>query len=294
MSTISNMIFVLLLLCFVSSSRPANILAIFPHPGKTHVDVFKPLVLQLASRGHSLTVLSFFPEKTPIANYTDISLVGEVPIFMNAIPLEYVKDLTPRSNFELTMDVGYNSCKRLMKTKQIQDLIKSENKYDLIIIELFNSDCFFSIVDVLKVPHIGISSCMTFPHHHHRIGNPDSFSFASNVMTPYSSHMTLSERLMNTVNTIAMQVFWIYYCRRRDQEIVDRDVGRGVSLERSTDDISLVLVNSHHSIHGSRPLVPGLIEVGGLNIVPSKPVDQVRNCAFKLPKNPSFGRIGSF
>lgn len=270
------MICVLLLLCFVSSSQSANILAIFPHPGKTHVDVFKPLILQLASRGHSLTVLSFFPQKTPTPNYTDISLVGEIPILVNAVPFEFVKDMTPKFNFMFTMDVGYDTCKKLMKTKKIQDLIKSEKKYDLIIIELFNSDCLFSLVDIFKAPHIGISSCMTFPHHHHRIGNPNSLSFSSNVMTPYSSHMTLFERLMNAVYTVAMQVSSIYYYRRRDQEIVDKDIGRGVSLERSTGNISLVLVNSHYSIHGSRPLVPGLIEVGGLNIAPSKPIDKVR------------------
>lgn len=35
------------------------------------------------------------------------------------------------------------------------------------------------------------------------------------------------------------------------------------------------MVNTHFSIHAARPLVPNVIEVGGLHIEEPKPLDQV-------------------
>jgi glucuronosyltransferase len=50
----------------------AKILGIFPLPGKSHFTVSSALLKELANKGHQVTVLSPFPEKSPIPNYTDI------------------------------------------------------------------------------------------------------------------------------------------------------------------------------------------------------------------------------
>lgn len=41
-------------------------------PFKSHFSGFQPLFKELANRGHNVTVLSTFPLKKPLANYTDI------------------------------------------------------------------------------------------------------------------------------------------------------------------------------------------------------------------------------
>jgi glucuronosyltransferase len=55
----------------------ARILGLFPIPSKSHFTVSSALVKELANRGHQVTVLSPFPEKSPTPNYTDI-VIGRI------------------------------------------------------------------------------------------------------------------------------------------------------------------------------------------------------------------------
>lgn len=47
------------------------------------------------------------------------------------------------------------------------------------------------------------------------------------------------------------------------------------NLEDLAANTSMILANSHFSINHARPLVPNLIEVGGLHIEPPKPLSKV-------------------
>jgi glucuronosyltransferase len=58
----------------VTLSHGARILGVFPFPARSHLIVHKALMLELARRGHEVTVVSSFPESKPIPNYTDIVL----------------------------------------------------------------------------------------------------------------------------------------------------------------------------------------------------------------------------
>lgn len=45
-----------------------------------------------------------------------------------------------------------------------------------------------------------------------------------------------------------------------------------VELKKHT---SLMFVNQHYSLSGSRPLSPAVIELGGIHIGPAKPIESV-------------------
>lgn len=271
---------VLFLFSLLSPAFSADILAVFPHTGKSHFDVFEPFILSLADRGHHLTVLSFFPQKTPVANLTDISLVGVAPIFVEKIHFDGLKGLGPLDNFIWVNQFGVDSCKDVIQSKQVQNLLKSGRKFDLLIIELFNSDCFFSFSQVFSSPFIACSSCNTFPHHNHRIGNPDSIAFSSNVFYPMSRHMNLVERVINSVTTLGMQLARTHWFTVKEQEIVNEMLGEQFVLSHIVSELSLLLVNSHHSIQGPRPMLPGFVEVGGLHISTGKPLDKVNSTVY--------------
>lgn len=53
-----------------------KILGLFPHPGVSHFHFFHPIMRGLAERGHEVTVLSHFPDKSPPIGYTDVPLTG--------------------------------------------------------------------------------------------------------------------------------------------------------------------------------------------------------------------------
>lgn len=55
-----------------------KILGVFPTPGKSHWIIGHSVMKTLADAGHSVTVISAFPLKTPIENYRDVSFKHDV------------------------------------------------------------------------------------------------------------------------------------------------------------------------------------------------------------------------
>ncbi|KAG8272882.1 UDP-glucuronosyltransferase 1-1 [Homalodisca vitripennis] len=237
--------------CFLGSALSANILAVFPHPGKSHFDVFEPLVLELAARGHQMTVMSFYPQKTPVANYTDISLVGTSPLRLNRVKIGGGDD-TMSDTFSVS-NVGLHLCSKIFKSKPVLDLLESDARFDLIILEMFDSDCFLGLVHKYKVPHIGFNSAKTSPDQDRIVGTPNYPAYVSHINLPFTNRMGLFHRVINLM-------------------------GEGVPpLEQLVHNASLILVNTHFSLLGSRPLVPAHIEVGGIHIKPVKPLSKDLN-----------------
>jgi len=65
-------ILVLISFHFASEIQSSNILVFVPSPWKSHIVSFEPLFLELAHRGHNVTVVSKFFVKNPPVNYTQI------------------------------------------------------------------------------------------------------------------------------------------------------------------------------------------------------------------------------
>lgn len=57
-------------------AKRKKILGLFPHPGISHFHFFHPIMRGLAERGHDVTVVSHFPDKSPPIGYRDVPLTG--------------------------------------------------------------------------------------------------------------------------------------------------------------------------------------------------------------------------
>lgn len=68
----------LLLITTSHVSETAKILGLFPVPAKSHMVVNSAIVKELAKRGHEVTVVSPFPEKSEIPNYKDIAIDADM------------------------------------------------------------------------------------------------------------------------------------------------------------------------------------------------------------------------
>jgi len=65
-----------------------RILGLFPHPAKSHFNVFQPIMRELATSGHNVTVVSYFPDTNPPKeNYRDVILTG-LPDTTNSVSLD--------------------------------------------------------------------------------------------------------------------------------------------------------------------------------------------------------------
>lgn len=71
-----NLRTLILALMLIQCANGLRILGIFPHLGASHFRFFQPIMKRLAEVGHQVTVISAFPEKNPLQNYTDLVLTG--------------------------------------------------------------------------------------------------------------------------------------------------------------------------------------------------------------------------
>lgn len=118
----------------------------------------------------------------------------------------------------------------------------------------------------LKVPVIGLSASFLPPWMIDILGNPTNLAFAPNTVHDCIKDMNFWNRLMNVLYTAYAKVYFNYYISIQT-DLVKQYFGFDVSNVRELEkDVALVLVNSHHSLSGVKPTVPGHIEVGGLHI----------------------------
>lgn len=270
--------FLMFVYFIVSSADCLKILALFPYGGKSHVDVFLPLTKALAVKGHQVTVISHFPLKTPMANYTDINLSGKT--FVEAIQLEAF-DQSRKSMFLMPVflrQFAQHFCKINYESPALQDFLNSNQKFDLIIAEYFQSDCFAGIVHKLQAPVIGISSCTVMPWMHERFGNPTNPSYLPNNFFDFSDRMSFWERVTNFMAQATHVIYYTYWMSADDYQISQKHFENLPPLNSIVFKSSLFLVNSHFTYTLPRPLVPSVIEVGGIHIGKVKKVPNVSNC----------------
>lgn len=79
-----------LLLISFNAIQGEKILALFAAPASSHMTLKSALMTELDARGHHVTVVSPFPEKVPVSNYTDIVLAADVSKLGNNTIYTYV------------------------------------------------------------------------------------------------------------------------------------------------------------------------------------------------------------
>ncbi|KAK0175128.1 hypothetical protein PV327_008907 [Microctonus hyperodae] len=118
----------------------------------------------------------------------------------------------------------------------------------------------------LKVPVIGISSTILPPWKINLLGNPTNLAFVSSIGYDNIDEWNFWNRLMNVVYTAYSKLYFNYYTSIQTDLIKQYFGPDTPDVHELEKDLALVLVNSHHSLNGVKPTVPGHVEVGGLHI----------------------------
>lgn len=256
-----------------------KILGIFPHAGKSHFDGFQPLLEALASKGHEVTVISHFPQEQPLNNYKDISLKGTLPTLINFFSLDSYKGYRYEDLFNPPMiaGFGYESCVKGLSSKQMQDFLKINQTFDLLILQNFGSDCYMGIAHKFNVPFISVSNCNLLFWHFDNIGNPVNPSYIPVTLLRLSDRMSFLERVENTLfGYIYQSLVTFFLMDIPNNAIIKKYFGRDApNIWELKYNTSLILENVHFSWNYPKPLVPSLINVGGLHIRSVKQLPKV-------------------
>ncbi|XP_058820277.1 UDP-glycosyltransferase UGT5-like [Topomyia yanbarensis] len=268
------------LLLWTISVQPGlthRVLGLFPHPGLSHFKVFQPIMRELAQVGHQVAVVSYFPNlDEPHPNYTDYMFEGQ-DILTNSLSLKHFTQRKFWHNFKEFYELaqwGYITCHSALNSAAIDRVLELHKRepFDLIVTEFFSTECMLGLSYVLGVPFVGLSSCALMPWHYDRVGLPDSPSYIPSEFSTFSERMSFWERFENWFVTRSVKLLY-RAVEWNDNRLLAAKFGQGIpdvrDIARNT---SLILVNQHYTLSGARPLVPAVVEVGGVHIKAQQPL----------------------
>lgn len=268
--------------------------------------VFDPLLKTLAERGHQVTVVSFFPIKDPPANYTIVSLEGIAALGLETIDLAYFdnpnkilsalgieKVIKQIFEFQPLADLALDVCSKIVDFPPLAEALKES--YDVVLVENFNSDCMLGLAHVygLKAPFVSMLSSSLMQWCPDRIGVTDNPSYVPIVSSEFTSRMSFLQRLENTVMNVYYKMWFRYAIQLKEKAIIEKRFGRKIpDLQDLGKNVSMMLVNTFHSMNGVRPLLPGVVEVGGMHLDHSrKPIPHVSTLKYTRVIFPDSSRV---
>lgn len=128
-------------------------------------------------------------------------------MIVNNLTVDFMQGKTKYEMFRfVTETLGAELCEVILNTPAAKQLRDTPKRYDLVITEIFGSDCMLGFAHLYKVPVVAMVSSVLLPWGGDRIGLPDNPSYIPNYMVPYTSNMNLLERLTNTVTLIAYKL----------------------------------------------------------------------------------------
>jgi glucuronosyltransferase len=244
--------------------------------------MFEALLKGLAARGHDVVVLSHFPQKNPITNYTDINIQDSLPQTLNTFTLDYAINQRWVKLLYFIWNLQVKFCEKVYEHPEVQRLIKSDEKFDLVITESFGVDCLTILAHKFQAPHISMTSSVSMPSSDNDFANPNHPAYIPIFFLPYTDRMNFQQRLLNTLLSIGLKLCRYYFVEIPVQKLVRKHLGHDIpSLGDIARNTSLLFTNTHFSLNIPRPMVPGVVEVGGIHIGVPK----------KLPKVNLFNRL---
>ncbi|CAH2090414.1 unnamed protein product [Euphydryas editha] len=266
-----NVLYFVVLFLLPCNISALNILGIFPYHGKSHFIVFKVYLEELAKRGHNVTVISHFPQADPPERYHDISLAGSLDSIEDNLPFHRSFLTLLEIGLSLT-NSGNDNCKVLLANKDVQNIVKQKQKFDVIVIEQFNSDCALGIAYKLQVPVVGISSHVLMPWHYNRFGIPSNPSFVPFHFSEGGTKPTLMQKLERTVLDVYFKTIYYFFSQRRNQQTLAQYYDDIPPLENLARDIKFLFLYHNFILTGSRLFPANVIEVGGYHVTEAKPL----------------------
>lgn len=131
---------------------------------------------------------------------------------------------------------------------------------------MFGAPCFGLIGYLWNIPSIGVSTTSLYPWLHRSVAQPESLSFVPNNCLSFINPMNFWQRVYNVLHTAYFK--WIFSSTSSLQDDIIREhFGPGMPSVRELEKrMAIVLVNSHISLNGIKPVTPAVVDVGGLHV----------------------------
>lgn len=175
-------------------------------------------------------------------------------------------NLSFKEKFELTSTFLHTVNELTLNSTVVQNLLKSNEKFDLLVMESFMNGAFTGFQHHYKVPCVLVSPIGAQKSVNYLFGNPNNPSYVADVLLPYGDKMTFFQRLTNTFNYMAHILIVNLFSNNKQNELLHKYFPDAPHITELIHNASLVLLNSVPGITQPLPLLPNMIEVGGLHL----------------------------
>lgn len=149
---------------------------------------------------------------------------------------------------------------------EMQKLIHSNEKFDAVVLVQVGSEAL-----KLLAPHFGghlitFSTINSNSMINQFICNPAPSSYIPEMMLHYTSNMTFPQRIFNALLGFLFTIVANFYSLPWHKEIAEQYIPNAAPFYDNIYNISLVLLNSHESLHPAAPHVPVIKNIGGFHV----------------------------
>lgn len=158
--------------------------------------------------------------------------------------------------------------------KNVQNLLKYDNKFDVIIYDAPGTDIMFGFVHRFNAPGILFSPFGDIPMMSAYTGNFYPLSYLPGTYEGLSYDATsFRARLKNVLVATFERLYWAYKFPDIINEIYEKYFPDAPPVDEMRKKIDLVLLNSHYTYEAPRPYTPNIIQIGGFNLVDMQPIE---------------------
>jgi len=273
----------LLPILITNSVEGSNILMVIPMGSVSHKNVFIPMAQEMGQKGHDVNMVSLYESNNFLSTgkaYNDIiateaqrtmqNLTGEFDVFKM-----HRESRNPNSEMfrKIIPNVGV-FCDAFIRDPALTKIWNS--KPDLIILPAIMNECGLIFVHKFKVPFIYMATSGLPSWTSTNMGHSENPSYVPNQFMPYSEKMSFKERIINSIAGIGLSAGRNYKIIRPLNSVAQKFLNdTSVSLYDIDQTASLTLVNAHHSLASNRPLLPSIVEVGGMQCRPSRNLNNI-------------------
>ncbi|CAG9797606.1 unnamed protein product [Chironomus riparius] len=260
------------ILTVFASCECSKILFMHPSFSKSHVKPLQVLAVELANKGHEITFVTMYPLDKPVKNYRDIKI--EVNEEDSKVYTDIGKAMTAGENiFKMipALDKAiFENGNKILQSAAIKNLMNN-GQFDLVVTGYFMNEYLLGFADHFKCPSIIFFSGPHVSSLNAMVGNPLSPEGTAHGLLQATYMNGFTQRLKNIlffgVDFIMFRTF--FYYRAKSVYNYNFPPDRYRSYDEMIRNVSLVLVNTHFTSSGPRPLLPNLVEVGGLQVKPN-------------------------
>jgi len=273
----NNFTLVSIFLLLIAAGDAARILAIFPVGCHSHKLAAVPIMEALAEAGHQVTVFSPYKPVKDRLNITEFQLDihdfrGEMDWFAMSEESQVTQTTKMLLNF---WDELVRNFRAVQNHPELRRIIK-ERDFDLVFTDGYSSE-FLPLVDQLGKPIVQHFSTGAMIGLMNAFDGAKDYAFVPNGLTDFEDQMNFFQRMTNFLTSEISRFITLFYLTRPLDALIREDFPNYRGFIEASSDVSLLLVNSHHTSAWLRSMPPNAIPLGSVHTRRANALEEV-NC----------------